>query len=89
MSSFVFMRVLESAPERYDAGIRLLSGGRIEAVYDEIASKAAGPGRRILDIGCGTGGVTVACARRGADVVGIDINAGMLEVARSKILSGD
>jgi ubiquinone/menaquinone biosynthesis C-methylase UbiE len=84
MSSFVWMKVLESTPERYDRGIRLLSLGRIEDVYRRIAETVAGPGRRVLDIGCGTGGVSLACAARGAHVIGIDLNAGMLEVARSK-----
>jgi ubiquinone/menaquinone biosynthesis C-methylase UbiE len=84
VSSFVWMRVLESAPERYDRGIRLLSRGRIAAVYARIAALAAAPGRRVLDIGCGTGGVSLACAARGAAVTGIDRDAGMLEVARHK-----
>lgn len=84
MSTFVWMKVLESTPERYDRGIGLLSGGRIQNVYDRIAALAAAPGKRILDIGCGTGGVSLACAARGAIVTGIDIDTGMLEVARSK-----
>jgi len=84
MSSFVWMKFLESAPERYDRGIGMLSGGRIHLVYDRIATLAAAPGKRVLDIGCGTGGVSLSCAARGADVTGIDIDAGMLEVARGK-----
>jgi ubiquinone/menaquinone biosynthesis C-methylase UbiE len=84
MSSFVWMRVLESAPERYDRGIRILSRGRIDAVYQELAGTVAAPGRRVLDLGCGTGGVSLACAARGAKVFGVDRNAGMLEVARSR-----
>lgn len=84
MSSFVWMKVLESAPERYDRGIRMLSRGRIDEVYERIAAIVATPGKRVLDIGCGTGGVSLACAARGATVTGIDIDAGMLEVARSK-----
>jgi demethylmenaquinone methyltransferase/2-methoxy-6-polyprenyl-1,4-benzoquinol methylase len=84
MSSFVLMKVLESAAHRYDRGMRLLSGGRIASVYRSIAERVAGPGRRVLDIGCGTGGVSWACVERGAAVVGIDINAEMLAVARSK-----
>lgn len=84
MSSFVWMKFLESAPERYDRGIETLSRGRIGEVYERIADRAAGPGKRVLDLGCGTGGVSLACAARGARVVAIDINAQMLEVARTK-----
>lgn len=84
MSSFVWMKFLESAPERYDRGIRLLSRGRIAEIYDRIADYAASPGNRVLDVGCGTGSVALACAARGAHVVAIDSNAGMLEVARAK-----
>lgn len=85
MSTYVYMKLLESAPERYDAGIRRLSAGRIDAIYRRVAERAAAPGRRVLDLGCGTGGVTLACAERGAAVVGIDVDAGMLEVARRKL----
>jgi 2-polyprenyl-3-methyl-5-hydroxy-6-metoxy-1,4-benzoquinol methylase len=84
MSSFVWMKVLESAPQRYDRGIRMLSHGRIEEVYERIAALVAAPGKRILDIGCGTGAVSHACAALGATVTGIDLDAGMLEVARGK-----
>jgi demethylmenaquinone methyltransferase/2-methoxy-6-polyprenyl-1,4-benzoquinol methylase len=84
MSSYAYMKVLESTPQRYDRGIRILSRGAIDDVYERLAELVAGPGRRVIDVGCGTGNVTLACARHGADVVGIDINAGMLEVARGK-----
>jgi demethylmenaquinone methyltransferase/2-methoxy-6-polyprenyl-1,4-benzoquinol methylase len=84
MASYVFMRLLESSAHRYDRGMRLLSRGRIDRVYEAVAERAASPGRRVLDIGCGTGAVALACAARGADVTAIDINAEMLEVARSK-----
>jgi SAM-dependent methyltransferase len=84
MSSYVLMKLLESAPDRYDRGMRILFGSLLERVYREIADRVASPEARILDIGCGTGGVTFACAARGARVVGIDVNPAMLEVARSK-----
>ena len=48
MSSFVWMKVLESTPRRYDRGIRMLSHGRIEQVYERIAALAAAPGKRIV-----------------------------------------
>ena len=38
----------------------------------------------VLDAGCGTGRVAIELARRGIDVVGVDVDAGMLEQARTK-----
>jgi trans-aconitate methyltransferase len=40
------------------------------------------PGERILDLGCGTGHLTARIADAGADVVGIDQSAAMIETAR-------
>jgi SAM-dependent methyltransferase len=37
---------------------------------------------RVLDVGCGTGGVAVRSARAGAETVGLDIAPGQLEKAR-------
>jgi len=84
MSTYAYMKLLESSPERYDRGIERLSRGVISSVYRHVAERAAGPERRVLDIGCGTGGVALACAELGSEVVGIDVNTGMLEVARRK-----
>jgi SAM-dependent methyltransferase len=41
-------------------------------------------GRRVLDAGCGTGRVAIELAARGYDVVGIDLDAAMLDAARAK-----
>lgn len=85
VSSFAFMKILESTPERYDRGIEILSRGRIADVYQKIAELACKAGGTVLDLGCGTGNAAVACADRGASVTAIDINAGMLEIAGRKI----
>jgi SAM-dependent methyltransferase len=48
---------------------------------------AAGVPRRVLDVGCGTGGTTLAAARRlgaGAECVGIDIAEPMIAAARAR-----
>lgn len=42
-------------------------------------------GRRILDAGCGTGIYAEWLLERGADVVGVDVSDGMLEIAREKL----
>jgi SAM-dependent methyltransferase len=47
------------------------------------ASGGQGP-RSMLDAGCGTGRVAIELARRGLDVVGVDLDPSMLDVARSK-----
>ena len=39
-------------------------------------------GRRLLDAGCGTGALAVEAARRGADVVAIDVAPTLIELAR-------
>ena len=83
--SYVFMKVLESAPRRYDFGIRILSLGRIDRVRQEMAEWGASDGVRALDIGCGAGSLAIACARRGAQVTGIDISPLMLDIARQKV----
>jgi 2-polyprenyl-3-methyl-5-hydroxy-6-metoxy-1,4-benzoquinol methylase len=38
----------------------------------------------VLDAGCGTGRIAIELARRGVDVVGVDIDASMLDVARQR-----
>ena len=39
---------------------------------------------QVLDAGCGTGSLAVAAACRGAEVTGIDVAAGLVEVARDR-----
>jgi len=42
-------------------------------------------GRRILDAGCGTGAMAQALAKRGADVVAVDLSAKLVDMARERI----
>jgi magnesium-protoporphyrin O-methyltransferase len=39
---------------------------------------------RLLDAGCGTGALAVAAAWRGAEVVAVDVAAGLVDVARAR-----
>ncbi len=64
--------LLEQMPARYDAP--LLDAARITS------------GTRVLDVGCGTGSLTRAAARHAAPgpVVGVDLSAAMVDVARTR-----
>lgn len=84
MSTYVLMRILESAPRRYELGIRILTLGHLDKAYDRLASFIE-PGQHVLDIGCGTGALTLRAAQRGAKVKGIDINPQMLEIATQNV----
>jgi ubiquinone/menaquinone biosynthesis C-methylase UbiE len=41
-------------------------------------------GRRVLEVGCGTGNITEALSRRGARVVGLDLSGPMLAAAQNR-----
>jgi SAM-dependent methyltransferase len=45
-------------------------------------------GRRILDVGCGSGLYAAELAHRGADVVGFDASVRLVELARQRVGSG-
>lgn len=77
------MKLLESAPNRYDLGIHLLTLGRLRAVYDRLADHIE-EGQKVVDLGCGTGALTLRAAGKGAKVKGIDVNPQMLEIARKR-----
>src|SRR5690606_33465644 len=49
---------------------------------DRVDAVLGGRPGRVLDAGCGTGRVAVELARRGHDVVGVDLDPSMLAVAR-------
>ncbi len=49
--------------------------------YVEEALAAAGP---VLELGCGTGRVTIPIAEAGIDITGVELSTAMLDVARRK-----
>lgn len=86
MSTLALMRLLESAPDRYDWGMSALTLGRVRKVHQAIAAAAVTrPGASVLEIGCGTGTVTRLIAERGAQVTAVDQNPQMLEIARRRL----
>ena len=79
--SFVYMKILESRPERYDVGMGLLTLGTLTKIKQQIANHTH-PGNQVLDLGCGTGTLAKMCIERGAHVTGVDANSDMLAVAK-------
>jgi SAM-dependent methyltransferase len=54
-----------------------------------IEAASIGPGRRVLDVGCGSGEFLELLARTGAEVAGIDPAPAMLELARRRVPDAD
>jgi len=78
--------------EAYDAlapAYDLLTSGHDHAAWaaqlEGLALEAGLHGRRLLDVGCGTGSSAAPMLARGYEVVGVDVSPGMLERAREKL----
>jgi demethylmenaquinone methyltransferase / 2-methoxy-6-polyprenyl-1,4-benzoquinol methylase len=71
--------------ERYDFITVMLSYGQDRRWKRRLIDLAAPPpGSRALDLATGTGDIAFALARRGSNVVGLDITLRMIELAREK-----
>jgi SAM-dependent methyltransferase len=53
----------------------------LERVFSQCSQVSV---RRVLDVGCGTGIHSIELARRGYEVLGVDLSQKMIEVAREK-----
>jgi ubiquinone/menaquinone biosynthesis C-methylase UbiE len=80
-----FMKWLETRPASYDRGIRILTLGRLDGLHARLVSGHMREGIRVLEIGCGTGALTVRMAEAGAQVVAIDHAANMLAEADGRV----
>lgn len=76
--------------KRYGVFSRFYDRLTFNVPYDEIAKyydkliRKFSNGKRLLDMGCGTGNLTVKLAEMGYDIIGQDSSAEMLTIAASK-----
>lgn len=61
---------------------RAATGADMHGEADRVEAVLDGRVGRVLDAGCGTGRVAIELARRGHEVVGVDLDPSMLAVAR-------
>jgi len=62
--------------------VAALNHRRLALIISGISSRAAGKQLRILDVACGGGLIASACAMAGHRVLGVDIDAGEIALAR-------
>jgi len=86
MLSYVFMLILEGRPASYDRRMDAVSGGRVRAAKQAVASEVS-PGTHVLEIGCGTGELASMLCERGASVQAFDLSPSMIAMARDRIES--
>ncbi|MEC2076488.1 class I SAM-dependent DNA methyltransferase [Metabacillus fastidiosus] len=55
-----------------------------QSYIEEIISTYRNSGKKILDIGCGTGEIAIRLAKQGFEVTGVDLSEEMLAVANAK-----
>jgi SAM-dependent methyltransferase len=78
-----WLRSRRSSGDDYDAGYERRAGAG-ENVHGEADFVGRLEPRTALDAGCGTGRVARELARRGVEVVGVDLDEAMLSTARRK-----
>jgi len=52
--------------------------------YETIFKKFGKSPKLVLDLACGTGNITIPLAKRGYDMIGLDLSCEMLNIARNK-----
>ncbi len=84
MLIYGLMKYVEYVPLRYDKLMNLLTLGTHVRSRELILSEIK-PNMDVLDIGCGTGTLSLLAAEKGAQVVGVDASVQMLSLCRDKL----
>ncbi|MCS0670874.1 class I SAM-dependent methyltransferase [Cytobacillus firmus] len=71
--AYLYDRLMEDVP--YDSWIKLVNEKHAEFNV---------PGKKLLDLACGTGQLSIRLSKQGYDVTGVDLSEDMLAVAQAK-----
>jgi putative AdoMet-dependent methyltransferase len=76
----------------YDAGVDDESGfpftGYRDALTVTLNAADPSPGQAVLDVGCGTGNLSLLFALAGCTVTGVDFSPAMLDIAQQRVAGG-
>jgi SAM-dependent methyltransferase len=64
---------------------RYRSGYPPEVVDDVVNAAQLGPGRRVLEIGCGTGQLSIPLARHGVELIAVELGPNLARIARRNL----
>lgn len=76
--------IYDAFADVYDYVTRRNDYDRWVGLYTDLIERHGAPGKRLLDIGAGTGQASIRLARAGYDVTAVDISPAMLRQAEAK-----
>jgi len=77
----------EGFAEVYDRLTRDIEYGKWADYLESVFLKFGDKPRLVLELACGTGSLAIEMAKRGYDMIGLDISCDMLSIAKEKSLS--
>ena len=82
---YAWMKFVETAPERYDKGMEIMTGGLLPKIKDDIV-EVVEHNSTVLDVGCGTATLPIKLIKQnGCTVKGLDASWQMLKIAEKNV----
>jgi 2-polyprenyl-3-methyl-5-hydroxy-6-metoxy-1,4-benzoquinol methylase len=80
----VYMKRLEEEPQTYEKSFTKLTKGLNQKAKSWIVDKITS-NSKVMEVGCGTGNLSMQLAVKGCHVIALDQNGEMIKVANQKI----